>query len=180
MPYLEEDPPCPISKYGASKLKGDIYVMNSGCNYFLIRISWLYGKQGINFIDKVYTKLLKENEISVVSDQIGSLTSAYDLAELTYFLTAQRTNFGIYNFTGEGESSWYDVANFISRFLLERNKVPSPPILHALTSEQANHKFNLLAVRPKYSYLSKYKIHTMFKIEIKYWQKSLLTYLELL
>src|SRR5690606_2749985 len=108
-PYTEDDPTNPIGVYGASKLKGEQYVQSILEKYFIVRTSWVYSEYGHNFVKTMLRLAEERNEISVVNDQIGSPTYAGGLAEFLCFLVQIPDNdYGIYNFSDEGEISWYD------------------------------------------------------------------------
>ena len=108
-PFEVTDKPNPINYYGQTKYEGELEVRNILEKYFIVRISWVFGINGNNFV-KTMLKLGKEREeISVVADQIGSPTYTYDLAEL--LIEMIKTNkYGIYHATNEGYCSWYEFA----------------------------------------------------------------------
>ena len=80
-PYAEADRPNPISVYGGSKYKGEIYIKRILRRYYILRTSWLYGRNGRNFVDIIIDKAKKERALKVVNDQIGSPTYTKDLAK---------------------------------------------------------------------------------------------------
>jgi dTDP-4-dehydrorhamnose reductase len=101
--------PNPINYYGQTKYEGELAVQNTLDKYFIVRISWVFGVNGNNFV-KTMLKLGKErDEISVVADQVGSPTYTYDLAKVLNDLI-QTEGYGIYHVTNEGYCSWYDFA----------------------------------------------------------------------
>lgn len=108
-PFEVTDKPNPINFYGQTKYEGEIEVQKKIEKYYIIRISWVFGSNGNNFV-KTMLKLGKErDEISVVEDQIGSPTYTYDLAELLVEMI-ETDKYGIYHATNEGYCSWYDFA----------------------------------------------------------------------
>ena len=169
MPYTEEDIPNPTGVYGQSKFDGEKAIQAIFDNYYIIRTSWVYSQFGNNFM-KTMLRLASEREsISVVNDQIGTPTNAVDLAEVLIKIICHTelvevpSNYGIYNFSNEGQCSWYDFAKEIFRInSISINLLPIP------TSS-----FPTPAQRPKYSVLNKSKIKTTFGIEIKNWEESL-------
>lgn len=108
-PFEVSDKPNPINYYGQTKYEGELEVQRILEKNFIIRISWVFGSHGNNFV-KTMLKLGKErDEISVVADQIGSPTYTYDLAKLLVKMI-QTHKYGIYHVTNEGYCSWYEFA----------------------------------------------------------------------
>lgn len=107
----EEAETNPINIYGASKRAGEVTCLNENPNSIIIRTSWVYSKFGNNFV-KTMRRLMKEKEsINVVNDQIGSPTYAADLAQaMLDILKSPNWIPGIYNYSNEGEISWYEFA----------------------------------------------------------------------
>ena len=163
-PYLSNDATNPISMYGKTKRDGEIAVLENNKNAIIIRTSWLYSTNGNNFV-KTIRKLAKEKTfLNVVCDQVGSPTSAFDLAcAIVKILPQMRNNGGIYHFTNEGVCSWYDFAKEIVD-LSELNC----SIFPISTLE-----YPTKAKRPFYSVLDKTKIKETFNLEISYWKDSL-------
>lgn len=127
-PYIEEDAPTPLSVYGKSKLAGEMAIRGHRHRFFIVRTSWLFGKNGKNFVSTIL-KLAGENpELRVVNDQRGSPTFAADLAEGLVRLI-ESDFFGIYHLTNSGECTWYDFA----REILEEAGIKKP--VHPLSSE---------------------------------------------
>lgn len=108
------DKPNPINYYGKTKYEGELEIQKLLDKYFIVRISWVFGIHGNNFV-KTMLRLGKErDEISVVSDQIGSPTYTYDVAELLIEII-KTDKYGIYHATNEGYCSWYEFAVEIFR-----------------------------------------------------------------
>lgn len=163
-PYLSDDVTNPISVYGKTKRDGEIAVLENNKNAIIIRTSWLYSTNGNNFV-KTIRRLAKEKVfLNVVCDQVGSPTSAFDLAcAIVKILPQMRNKGGIYHFTNEGVCSWYDFAKEIVE-LSEFNC----SIFPISTSE-----YPTKAKRPFYSVLDKSKIKETFNLEISHWKESL-------
>ena len=164
-PYKEEDIPNPLSAYGKSKLAGEQQVMIHG-NSVIIRTSWLYSQYGHNFL-KTLLKLGKEKEsLYMVYDQIGTPTNARDLAivlmKLIQYSNQDVFPRGIFHFSNEGVSSWFDFAKEIIEF-----SGLSCKIIPILTNQ-----YPLPAPRPYYSVMDKSKIKRVLDIEIPYWKDS--------
>ena len=169
-PYKEIDNTNPNGVYGQTKLDGELAIQAIWNKHFIIRTSWVYSQFGNNFM-KTMLRLASEREsLSVVNDQIGTPTNAIDLAEVLIKIIRTtknkptNDNFGIYNFSNEGQCSWYDFAKKIFEF--NKIKIDLKPIL---TTE-----FPTPAKRPKFSVLDKFKIKTAFDIQIKTWEESLI------
>lgn len=109
--YSEESTPSPRSRYGLSKLLGDLALRDCPHSY-LIRTSWVFGS-GKNFIETITSLARSRDRVTVVSDQIGRPTSASDLAAFTKHLVSTGQDFGTYNLTSEGSAiSWFELARF--------------------------------------------------------------------
>lgn len=108
-PFTENYIANPVNYYGKTKHEGELEVQEILKKYFIVRISWVFGRNGNNFV-KTMLRLGKErDEISVVADQIGSPTYTYDLAKLIIVMI-QTDRYGIYHGTNEGYCSWYEFA----------------------------------------------------------------------
>lgn len=170
VPYTEEDVPNPTGVYGQTKLDGEKAIQETFENYFIIRTSWVYSQFGNNFMKTMIRLASERDSLSVVNDQVGTPTNAVDLAEvLVTIIKSQisnpksQINYGIYNFSNEGQCSWYDFAKEI--FQNNGIKIDVKPI--PTTS------FPTPAKRPAYSVLDKSKIKSAFKIDIKTWEERL-------
>ena len=108
-PWEPDDPREPLNVYGQTKYEGELAVQELLEKYFIVRIAWVFGVNGKNFI-KTMLRLGKERgAVSVVDDQIGSPTYTYDLARLVVDMI-QTDRYGIYHATNEGLCSWYEFA----------------------------------------------------------------------
>lgn len=166
IPYTEDMPLAPLGVYGVTKLHGEQAVLESGCDYIIIRTSWLYSEYGKNFV-KTMMMLTEEREtLNVVFDQAGTPTYAGDLASAIYDIVENnkyKGNNGIYHFSNEGVCSWYDFAHEISE--LARIECDIRPC--------HSNEFPSKVDRPHYSVLDKTKIKTTFGLTIPYWKDSL-------
>ena len=168
-PYKEEDIPNPTGVYGQTKLDGEKSIQSIFDNYYIIRTSWVYSQFGNNFMKTMLRLASERDSISVVNDQIGTPTNAVDLADasvkiiLAYNQQPTTGNYGIYNFSNEGQCSWHDFAKKIfevNKVFIDLKPIPTT-------------SFPTPAKRPKYSVLDKSKINNTFGIEIKSWEESL-------
>jgi dTDP-4-dehydrorhamnose reductase len=170
-PYVETDTTCPVSVYGKSKLAGELEATKQNQDTVIIRTSWVYSYYGNNFV-KTMMRLMKErNEISVVSDQVGSPTWAADLAYFIMHVVNFHTwKSGIYHFSNLGEISWYDFAIEI------KDLIKSNTIIHPIPTSA----YPTPAKRPAFSLLDKTKINTEFGYTPPDWKESLAKCIDLL
>ncbi|CRF35691.1 dTDP-4-keto-L-rhamnose reductase [Brachyspira suanatina] len=157
-PYTEEDKTNPINIYGKSKLEGENYALSYNKS-MVMRVSWLYGINGNNFV-KTMIKLMNSKEsIKVVNDQFGSPTFTQDVSEAILNLI-NKSNYGLYHYTNNGNISWYNFANSIYKIGKEYNVINNDCQINPCTTEEYPTK----AKRPKYSVLSVEKIKKYAKI----------------
>ena len=169
-PYTELDLPNPTGVYGKTKLDGEKAIQEIWNKCFIIRTSWIYSQFGNNFMKTMLRLASERTHLSVVNDQIGTPTNAVDLAEvlikmIQFCQTTPIEVFGIYNFSNEGQCSWYDFAKKI--FEINSIKIDLQPISSA--------SYPTPAQRPAYSVLDKSKIKKAFGVAIKNWDESLKT-----
>lgn len=163
-PYTEEEPTCPDSVYGSTKLAGEQNVLDCCERAMVIRTAWLYSIYGNNFV-KTMIRLGKEREsLGVIFDQIGTPTYANDLARAIYAAINKGVVRGVYHFSNEGVCSWYDFTVAIHRLA----GITSCKVKPLHTAEYPSK-----AARPHYSVLDKTKIKNTFDIEIPHWEESL-------
>ena len=165
-PYTVVDSPNPISRYGESKLFGENIVRDLCHRYFLIRLSWLFGKGNTHFVSKVLDWSREKMEISVVDDQISSPTYTVDVAKATLDLVSTHS-FGLYHITNEGACSRYDWAHYIlkkagwtGRLLKVQSSVFKTP-----------------AHRPAYSVLDNFGTYETLGYTLPSWQDATSRYL---
>lgn len=169
-PYLETDATAPLGVYGATKLAGELAIQQHSTAYYIIRTSWVYSPFGNNFMKTMLRLASERDSLSIVNDQIGTPTNALDLAVMLVELILkdhqmQAHPYGIYNYSNEGQCSWYEFAKAI----FEKNSITIPVL--PITTEQ----FPTPAKRPAFSVMDKTKIKKQFDIAILDWKESLLT-----
>ena len=165
--YEVDDEPNPINVYGKTKLLGEQAVQRILDKYFIVRISWVFGEHGNNFV-KTMLRLGKEyKEINVVADQYGSPTYTEDLASLLVEMI-QTDKYGIYHATNEGVCTWAEFAEEIFKITGMDIKVN-----HITTSE-----YPTRAKRPMNSRLSKNSLVINGFYVLKNWQNALKNYLQ--
>jgi len=176
-PYLETDTPNPINAYSRTKLAGEKALQTvMPMNALVIRASWLYSEYSNNFVSTMLRLGRERDELSVVNDQMGSPTYAADLADAILEIIkhkkfrdlAQTTQ--IYNYSNEGEISWYEFAKEI--FKIEKIECEVNPV----TSQQ----YPTPAKRPRNTLMNKDKIVKVFNIKISNWKSSLNTCMAIL
>jgi dTDP-4-dehydrorhamnose reductase len=168
-PYKEVDNTNPSGVYGQTKLDGELAIQAIWHKHYIVRTSWVYSQFGNNFLKTMLRLASERTTLSVVNDQIGTPTNAVDLAETLVEIIIKTNqqpandNFGIYNFSNEGQCSWYEFAKKIFEF--NNIQIDLKPI--------PTTDFPTPAKRPKYSVLDKSKIIDTFGLQIKSWEKSL-------
>ncbi len=161
-PYTEFDRTNPISVYGLSKLEGEILTKEVNPNHLILRISWLYGKNGKNFL-RTINKVAKSNKIlKIVSDQIGTPTYTSDVVKQTWFLIKKDVS-GLYHSSNEGKTTWFEFAKKF--FELTNLNVEILPIKAS--------EFKALAKRPEYSVLDNYLLKLEGLNIMRKWEKAL-------
>lgn len=164
LPYKEDDPTCPNSVYGATKLAGEQAIQTLHPAAVIIRTAWLYSTFGNNFVKTMLRLGSERDELGVVFDQIGTPTYARDLARAIQHIVVKGIVPGIYHYSNEGVCSWYDFTKMI--FALGGITTCQLKPLH--TDE-----YPTPAARPHYSVLDKTKIKQTYGVEVPYWVDSL-------
>ena len=171
--YLEEDKLNPINIYGKSKLSGEKNVRINK-KFIIIRTSRVFSDSKNNFITKIINLAKKEENLSIVSDEIATPTSSDLISKVTLKLInymnryKNKNIFGVYHVVAEGSCSWYDYCTLIVDELI-KNKFSIKINLNNISSiSSKNYKTN--AIRPKNSVLSNNKIKTLLSIELPNWE----------
>ena len=166
-PFEVGTPPSPCNYYGVTKHEGEIAAMSECSKCFVVRISWVFGKNGKNFV-KTMLRLAKErDEISVVCDQIGSPTYTKDLAKLLCEMI-ETEKYGVYHATNEGFCSWAEFAKTIMEYSGTDTRII--PISSA--------EYKSVAVRPANSRLSKNSLDENGFERLPLWQDALRNFLD--
>lgn len=166
-PCREDQKGTPTGVYGLTKLHGEQAIQASGCEYLIIRTSWLYSEYGRNFVKTMLDLTATKPELKVVFDQVGTPTYALDLAQVIFDILENRKyhgRTGIYHYSNEGVCSWFDFTKMIAEYSG-----------HTGCNVQPCHsnEFPGKVTRPAYSVLDKTKIKETFGISIPYWTDSL-------
>lgn len=166
----EIDPVGPKSAYGKTKLEGENFVKQFGDKYFILRTAWLYG-DGHNFVKTMLKLSETHDELSVVCDQIGSPTSASELARMIHYLEPTN-NYGTFHATCEGQTSWAEFTEEIFRLAGKKVKV------NHVTSAQYKEMNPASADRPAFSVLENYMIKQTSDFMMADWHDAIKEYME--
>jgi len=170
-PYLESDTPNPINVYGRSKLAGDHALIASSCNALILRVSWVYGMRGSNFLLTMQRLMQERESLSIVDDQLGTPTWCRTIAQVTATVlarspddeTARRSLRGIYHLAPQGETSWFGFATAI------RDKLGLDCTLDPIPASA----YPTPAARPANSRMDASKLRDTFGIELPTWEHEL-------
>ena len=166
VPFKEDDITDPINVYGKTKLLGEQAMMDINPKHsIIIRTSWVYSTYGNNFVKTMLKLAETKEQLTIIADQVGSPTYAYDLAKTILEILPKINNdkVEVYHYSNEGICSWYDFAFEI--FYQTNTKCKVFPI--------ETKDYPTAAERPSYSVMNKSKIKNTFDIEIPHWKTSL-------
>ena len=170
IPYTEFDAPNPVSAYGKTKLEGENFVKEFAKKHFILRTAWLYG-DGKNFVKTMLALAENHDELNVVCDQVGTPTSAVELAKMIHYLEGTE-NYGTFHATCEGDTNWADFAEAIFKRAGKNVKV------NHVTSKQYKEMNPASANRPAYSILEDYMIKLTSDFVMADWQDALDVYMK--
>jgi dTDP-4-dehydrorhamnose reductase len=179
MPYLEGDETNPQGIYGDSKLKGELAIQSSGCNYIIIRTAWVFSEYGSNFLKTMLRLGVDRAELNIVGDQIGCPTYAPDLAKaiistFPIFELGKLTE--IYHYAGSSSCSWVEFAESIFEEAERVKMLNKQPNIEKITSEN----YPTPAKRPMNSRLNSAKFEEKFKHKASDWKLGIQTSVRLL
>ncbi|MEN9405873.1 MAG: dTDP-4-dehydrorhamnose reductase [Bacillota bacterium] len=166
--YTEDDKPEPINEYGRSKLAGEIFLQKYCSDYLLVRTAWLYGGEGLNFINRVRNHDGKKEPLRVAKDQIGSPTCATDLAFVIYQLLKQKAT-GLFHVVSQGQASRLEWAKAITDYL---------KLDVDLQGVSSNELAQGIAKRPKFSCLDSIRLEKTNVKKIQDWKSALYSFLK--
>lgn len=165
-PYKETDPTGPQGAYGRTKLAGEEFVKEFSDRHFILRTAWLYG-DGKNFV-KTMLRLSETNDkVRVVRDQVGSPTSATELAKAVAYLLPTE-NYGLFHATCEGDCSWAQFTEEIFRLAGKKT------VVEAITSKE----YGAAVKRPAYSILDNYMFRMTTDFMFADWHDAIAAYLK--
>jgi len=170
MPWVEGQEVDPLSVYGSTKACGEQAIQSSGCEYLIFRTSWVFASKGNNFVKTMLRLASVRDSLNVITDQVGSPTSAELIADVTAHVIPKALNAvgrsGIYHLTASGEVSWYEYACYVidqarnmghSLQVVKVNPIP--------TSE-----YPTPAIRPLNSRLNCAKLRNTFDLHLPDWK----------
>jgi len=167
----EEDVAQPINVYGQTKLDGELAIIGALNEHFIVRTSWLYSEYANNFVKTMLKLAESRDELNVIADQVGTPTYAIDLADAIFnIIESGSSAYGVYHYSNEGVTSWFDFATAI--FKLSGANVKVNPI--------PGSAYPTKAARPAFSVMDKQKIKDTFKLTIPYWSDSLMACIKML
>ncbi len=166
-PWEPDDERTPLNVYGQTKYEGELAVQNTLEKYFIVRIAWVFGVNGKNFVRTMLNLAKTHDHITVVNDQFGSPTYTYDLARLLVDMVLT-DKYGIYHATNEGICTWYEFACEI--FRQAGVKVEVEPV--------SAKQYQARAKRPSNSRMSKDKLEKNGFKRLPSWQDALGRYLK--
>lgn len=168
-PYRPEDATAPLNVYGASKLQGEINVLNQRPDSLILRTAWIYSPTGKNFLSAMLKLLSEKTELRVVDDQRGTPSSAATLAQVIWRFVNNRDLQGIFHWTDRGEASWYEFACEIQKQALSLDLLDKRIPIIPVSSEE----YPTAAKRPANSVLEKGETYQAIRYEGKDWQDEL-------
>ena len=175
-PIKENAAKNPAGVYGLTKSEGEDKVCNYMARYFILRTSWLYGWYGKNFVYTMARLMSSKESIKVVADQKGTPTNCSTLASVIILLIESEMKgrlipYGIFNVTDEGETTWFEFALQIQKFLKKYGRIDKK--FECAVNSCTTAEYPVKAKRPAYSVLDKTKIQKTLKIKLPSWKKSL-------
>jgi dTDP-4-dehydrorhamnose reductase len=173
-PYTEEDIPNPINVYGKTKLAGEQAIQASGCQYLILRTSWVYSMQGKNFLLTMLRLAKERDELKIVDDQWGAPTWAGWIAQATIKILDENQNSqsktqGLFNFVNSGVTTWRGFAEEIFAQAKQLGLLTTIPVVSGIASLE----YPTPAKRPANSLLVTQKVFQTFNISLPDWQISL-------
>ena len=183
-PYREDDPTCPLSVYGQSKLAGEIAILAANPQCLVLRTSWVFSEHGTNFLKTMLKLACERDALAIVSDQFGAPTSANLIARVTERVVRSiahdkdATPYGIYHLAAQGETSWHGFAVY----LIERARALGLPVRVAVDAIKPipTSAYPTAAARPLNSRLNTAKLRSNFDFDLPPWQDGVQSVLEAL
>jgi dTDP-4-dehydrorhamnose reductase len=172
-PYVEDDSPAPLNAYGRSKLAGEHGVREGNPHHVIIRTAWLYSPYGKNFVKTILRLAQERDRLTIVADQHGCPTAASEVARVCIDIALrcarepERTPYGVYHFTGAGETTWFEFAATIVELAAGRIH-RTPQVVPIRTVD-----YPTPALRPANARLDCTKILREFGVTMRPWREAL-------
>jgi len=178
-PYTERDKPNPINAYGRSKLAGEMAVINSECDYLILRTTWVYAARGKNFLKTLLRLMQEREEIRIVADQYGAPTWARNIADVTAHVLgisqrerkAGEFTSGTYHLCASGKTTWHGFSSEIIERV--RQLAPAVSIKTKRVLPIATEVYPLPAARPKNSQMDSSYLTARFGVTMPEWQHAM-------
>jgi dTDP-4-dehydrorhamnose reductase len=177
-PYDESHPVNPLSVYGLSKAKGETLLQESGARCIIMRTCWVYSAVGKNFLKTMLRLAGEKDELTVVDDQIGTPTSASQIALFVKDILSERQgslpdliqrSCSLVHFSADGWTSWHGFATAI----VERAKTLGAPLKASKVRAISSTEFKTAAQRPAFSRLSTARLQRVFSHQPETWQNAM-------
>lgn len=166
--YVETDQTNPINAYGRTKLAGELAVQEEAQKHIILRTSWVFSKEGKNFVNTILRLAKERDELKVVNDQFGGPTSAECIAEvLLQLATEHKEHWGVYHYSGQPFVSWYEFAKKIVKHGEDDGVLSKAPVVKPCGSDE----FPVKAKRPKNSRLFQEKLKNIYRYSSCDWKK---------
>jgi dTDP-4-dehydrorhamnose reductase len=191
-PYHETDQPNPQNVYGKTKLDGERGIVDSGAPHLIFRTAWVYATHGRNFLLKMLSLATQRESLTVVCDQIGAPTSAWEIARATTQILAEGyrrrqdswfpiENSGVYHMTAQGETTWYEFARAILeeesqcrvRSAWLASTTNNLPVIAKSVVPISTNEYPSPARRPPYSVLCNARLARTFGVTLPDWRGQL-------
>jgi dTDP-4-dehydrorhamnose reductase len=168
-PYATDTKPNPVNVYGASKLAGDIAVMQTLPEAVIVRTAWVYSTNGNNFVKSMLNLMSSKPQLGIVYDQVGTPTWAKGLALWLWAVAAKKDVSGVYHWTDAGVASWYDFAIAIQELAIEKGMLNEAIPVNAIPASQ----YPTPAKRPSFSVIDKVSAEQASGVKTVHWRKQL-------
>jgi dTDP-4-dehydrorhamnose reductase len=169
-PYLPNDATSPLGGYGASKLAGEEAIRASAAKHLILRTAWVYGTYGHNFLKTMLRVGAERDELRVVSDQIGSPTPAWLIADVTAHILKNGIGAGgTHHLVSAGQTSWHGFAEAIFDEAIAAGQLVRKPVVHAIPTSE----YPTPARRPAWSVLDTGSLRQTYGVVLPDWREAL-------
>jgi dTDP-4-dehydrorhamnose reductase len=168
-PYQTDDSVNPLGVYGASKLAGDLGVMQILPSSVIVRTAWVYSQHGNNFVKTMLRLMAEKSQLGIVYDQVGTPTWAAGLAKWLWAIAEKPEVSGVFHWTDAGVASWYDFAVAIQELGIEKGLLINDIPISAIPSSE----YSTPAKRPSFSVIDKASSELVSGIKTIHWRKQL-------